>query len=189
MKLEVISKLPREKTHPSPLLFLHGAWHAAWCWENFLPYFAEHGYESYALSLRGHGNSEGREGIRWYNTEAYVADLRKVISNLSPSPILIAHSMGGYVVQKHLETQSAPAAVLLASVPTVGIVGMFMRWFKRHPLSILKTVLLLNPWYMVSTPALAKDMFFSENYPDEKFHEYYAHIQPESTMMAVEMSL
>lgn len=189
MKLEVISKHPREKIHAMPLLFVHGAWHGAWCWENFLPYFAEHGYEVHAISLRGHGNSEGREGLRWYNTDGYVADLRQVMSSLNPSPVLIGHSMGGYVVQKHLETQNAPAGVLLASVPTVGIVGMFLRWFKRHPISILKTILLLNPWYMVSTPALAKDMFFSDGYPDEKFLEYYAHIQPESTMMAVEMSI
>ena len=66
---------------------------------------------------------------------------------------------------------------------------MFLRWLKRHPVSILKTILLLNPWYMVSTPALAKDVFFSDDYPDEKFLEYYARIQPESTMMALEASL
>ena len=45
MELEIISKRPRAKTHPTPLLFVHGAWHGAWCWENFLSYFAEHGYE------------------------------------------------------------------------------------------------------------------------------------------------
>jgi pimeloyl-ACP methyl ester carboxylesterase len=168
---------------------VHGAWHGAWCWENFLPYFAEHGYESHALSLRGHGDSEGRAGVRWYNTSGYVADLKQVVSSLSTSPVLIGHSMGGYVVQKYLETQSAPAGVLLASIPVTGILGMFLRWAKRHPISILKTILLLNPWYMVSTPAMAKDVFFSDGYPDEKFLGYYARIQPESTIMAVEASL
>jgi hypothetical protein len=189
MELEVISKRPRQKTHPTPLLCVHGAWHGAWCWENFLSYFAEHGYEVHAVSLRGHGNSEGRADIRWYNTGNYVADLRQVAGSLSPSPVLIGHSMGGYVIQKYLETHSAPAAVLLASIPTTGILGMFLRWFKRHPVSILKTILLLDPWYMVSTPALAKDVFFSDDYPDEQFLEHYARIQPESTVMAVEASL
>jgi len=189
MKLEIISEYPAEKTHATPLLFVHGAWHGAWCWENVLPYAAEHGYEAHALSLRGHGRSEGRSGIRWYSTGNYVADLSQVVHSLSSSPVLIGHSMGGYIVQKHLESQSAPAAVLLASIPTVGILGMFLRWFRRHPVSILKTLLLLNPWYMVSTPAQAKEVFFSDDFPDEKFLEYYSGIQAESVIMALEASL
>lgn len=186
MKLDVISQHPRQKTHPIPLLFVHGAWHGAWCWENFLPYFAEHGYESHAFSLRGHGNSEGREGIRWYSIQHYIADLEQVIAELGTTPVLICHSMGGYLLQKYLEKHTAPAGVLLATIPTAGIIGMLLRMLKRHPVSTLKALLLLNPWYFVSTPALAKDYFFSDDYPEEKFLEYYAHIQPESFRLALE---
>lgn len=188
MKLEVISKHPREKTHPTPLLLVHGAWHGAWCWEYVLPYFADHGYEVHALSLRGHGNSEGRDGIRWHSVTGYVDDLHQVANSLSAPPVMIAHSMGGYVLQKYLETHSAPAGVLIASVPTSGILAMFLRWFKRHPVSILKTLLLLNPWFMVSTPEQAKEVFFSDDYPDEKFLNYYAYIQSESFVAALEMT-
>ena len=186
MKLEVISKLPLEKTHATPLLFVHGAWHGAWCWENFLPYFAERGYEAHALSLRGHGNSEGRDGIRWHGTAGYVADVAQVANSLSTHPVLIAHSMGGYVAQKYLEAHNAPAGVLLTSIPTVGIIGMLLRMLRRHPVSTLKALLLLNPWYFVSTPALAKDYLFSDDFPDDKFLEYYPYIQPESFRMALE---
>lgn len=189
MNLEVISKYPLEKTHATPLLFVHGAWHGAWCWENFLPYFAEHGYEVHALSLRGHGNSEGRDGIRWYSAQEYVADVEEVVRGINPSPVLIGHSMGGYIVQKYLESHTAPAGVLLASIPTVGIMGMTLRMLKRHPASTLKALLLLNPWYFVSTPALAKDYFFSDDFPDEKFLEYYPHIQPESFRLALDAIL
>ena len=189
MKLEIISKYPHEKTHSTPLLFVHGAWHGAWCWENFLPYFAEHGYEVHALSLRGHGNSEGRDGIRWYSTSNYVADVAQVVKSLSPSPVLIAHSMGGYVVQKYLEANTAPAGVLLATIPTVGIIGMLLRMLRRHPASTLKALVTLNTWYFVSTPALAKDYFFSDDFPDDKFLGYYAHIQTESFRMALEAAI
>jgi len=186
LNLEVISKLPREKTHPTPLLFVHGAWHGAWCWENFLPYFAEHGYEAHALSLRGHGNSEGRDGIRWYSIHEYVADVEQVVRKMSAHPALIGHSMGGYIVQKYLESHTHPAGVLLASMPTSGIFGMLLRMLKRHPASTLKTLLLMNPWHIVSTAALAKDYFFSDGFPNDKFLEYYRHIQAESVRMAVE---
>jgi pimeloyl-ACP methyl ester carboxylesterase len=189
LKLEVLSKYPLEKRHTTPLLLVHGAWHGAWCWENFLPYFAEQGYEVHALSLRGHGNSEGREGIRWYSTQNYVADVAQVVNGLSPSPILIGHSMGGYVLQKYLESHTAPAAVLLASIPTVGIFGMLLRMLGRHPVSTLKALLLLNTWYFVSTPALAKDYFFSDDFPDDTLLKYYAQIQTESFRLALEAAL
>ncbi|HSL42491.1 MAG TPA: alpha/beta hydrolase [Anaerolineales bacterium] len=173
----------------APLLLVHGAWHGAWCWENFLPYFAEQGYEVHALSLRGHGNSEGREHLRWFSVREYVADLASVASSLGTPPVLIGHSMGGYVVQKYLESHTAPAGVLLTSIPTVGIIGMLLRMLKRHPASTLKALLLMNPWYFVSTPALAKDYLFSDDYPDEKFLEYYPYIQPESFRMALEAAI
>lgn len=187
MKLEIRSEHPKQKTHRTPLLLVHGAWHGAWSWENYLPYFAGHGYEVHAFSLRGHGNSEGREGIRWYSTSDYIADVIQVVDSLSTHPVLIGHSMGGYIMQKYLESQNAPAGVLLASIPTTGIIGFMLRWLRRHPAATLKALALLNPWYFVSTPALAKDAFFSDDLPEEKFLEYYACIQPESFRMALDM--
>jgi hypothetical protein len=35
---EVLTRLPAGKARPTPLLFIHGAYAAAWCWEDhFLP--------------------------------------------------------------------------------------------------------------------------------------------------------
>ena len=35
--LEVIDKGSCSEAHPVPLLFVHGSWHGAWCWdEHFL---------------------------------------------------------------------------------------------------------------------------------------------------------
>jgi pimeloyl-ACP methyl ester carboxylesterase len=37
-----------------PLVFVHGSYHAAWCWaEQWLPFFSESGYDCYSLSLLG----------------------------------------------------------------------------------------------------------------------------------------
>ena len=186
MKLEIISVHPTNKTHEHPLVFVHGAWHGAWSWENFLPYFADHGYECNAFSFRGHGASEGRDGLRWFSTRQYVADLEQVVEDMSAPPVLIAHSMGGYILQKYLERHTAPAGVLLSSLPTSGIFGMLLRMLRRHPGSTLKALFLMNPWYFVYTPALAKDYLFSDDFPDQKFLEYYARIQPESFRVALE---
>jgi pimeloyl-ACP methyl ester carboxylesterase len=45
--LELIDKGSCSDAHPPPLLFVHGAWHAAWCWdENFLGFFADMGFRA-----------------------------------------------------------------------------------------------------------------------------------------------
>jgi hypothetical protein len=62
LTLEVI-----EKGSPSarPLLFVHGGWHGAWCWDNFLNYFADAGYRAVALSLRRHDTGPIAKPLRW----------------------------------------------------------------------------------------------------------------------------
>ena len=75
MDLKVIIKKPDGNGRQTPLLFVHGAWHGAWCWERFQSFFAKNGYVSVAMSLRGHGKSEGRHGLRWFSAAEYLADV------------------------------------------------------------------------------------------------------------------
>ncbi|MBK7417265.1 MAG: alpha/beta fold hydrolase [Dechloromonas sp.] len=63
--LEVFSCKPARKTGQPTLLFVHGAFAGAWMWtETFMPVLAEAGYPCYAVSLRGHGGSDGRGSYR-----------------------------------------------------------------------------------------------------------------------------
>ena len=58
---EVLTRLPAGKAKATPLLFIHGAYAAAWCWEDhFLPFFAGAGFAVHGLRLAGHGGSPGR---------------------------------------------------------------------------------------------------------------------------------
>jgi pimeloyl-ACP methyl ester carboxylesterase len=181
MQLEVISRQPTGKAKPTPLLFVHGAWHAAWCWEeHFLPYFTAHGYATHALSLRGHGGSAGREHIRWYSIKQYVNDVVRIASTLPTPPVVIGHSMGGLVVQKYLEKHDAPAGVLLASLPTRGALPFFVRHSLRHPLAALKTVLTFNSLHFVGPARIAHRTFFSADMPRETVAGYAERLQPES---------
>jgi pimeloyl-ACP methyl ester carboxylesterase len=199
MQLEVICHLPPDRASSlTPILFVHGAWHAAWCWENFLPYFADdlrsvvdhRGYAAYAVSLRGHGASAGRDGIRWYSAaHDYVADIAQVIATFSQPPILVGHSMGGYVVQKYLETHPAAAGVLLASVPVSGLFGFAVRFGWRHPWTFLKSQLLLNPWLLVETAELAQEAFFSADMSATEIDRHFARLQQESFRVELETTL
>ena len=196
MKLEVIANVtpsthgcPRHLEQKSLILFVHGAWHAAWCWENFLPYFADRGYAAYAVSLRGHGASEGRDGLRWHSASDYVADIDQVIQTFPQPPILVGHSMGGYVVQKYLETHQATAGILLASAPVSGLFGFIIRFGLRHPWPLLKSQLLLDYWPLIETPELAQDAFFSPQMSAAEIARHFTRLQPESLRVVFEMTL
>jgi alpha-beta hydrolase superfamily lysophospholipase len=190
MKLELLTREPEANARPTPILFIHGAYHGAWCWEEkFLPYFSSRGYISHAMSLRGHGRSEGHERLFWTSIEDYVNDVAQVVEGMEIPPILVGHSMGGYVVQKYLEKHRAPAAVLLASTPKKGILAFSMRFARKHPMPWLKFVVMLNPYQAVSTPELAKEMFLSPDVAEERVMECYTRLQNESYRATLDMFL
>jgi len=188
MNLEVIKQEASGDVRPTPILFVHGMWHAAWCWaEHFAPYLAQQGYTSYSVSLRGHGASEGRRRLRWTSLHDYVSDLEQVVAGLTTAPVLVGHSMGGFVVQKFLESHPVPAAVLLASVPPKGVLPATLRYVSRHPFAFIKANLTLSMYPIVGTPQLAHDSLFSPAMPDGKVRAYFARLQDESYRAYVEM--
>ncbi len=181
MKLELVHEAPKGKASSTPVLFIHGMWHGAWCWqEYFLPYFTQNGYDAYALSLRGHAGSDGHAGLRWHSIADYVSDMEQVIGQIGKPLVLIGHSMGGYVIQKFLETHSAPAAVLLNSVPTVTVWPATFRVLAKHPLSVIKAIGTLKMYPIVENPQLAQDALFSKDMPFETVKKYHSQMQDES---------
>jgi pimeloyl-ACP methyl ester carboxylesterase len=189
VQLEVIARLPATNLIRSPLVFVHGASHGAWCWdEHFLDFFAAGGFTSYAISLRGHGGSEGRERLRWASVLDYVDDVRQVVSRLSETPVLVGHSLGGLVVQKYLEHGSARAAVLLASSPVGGMLRSGFRLFVRHPFRFAKVHLTLNPGVLYSTPASVRQFLFSANAGDDVVARCAARLGDESFRAFLDLS-
>lgn len=188
MKLEVISREPKQARYETPLLFVHGTGHGAWCWnENFLPYFAERGFSSHAVSLRGHGASEGREKLKWTSLSDYVSDVFQAAAGLPKRPVVIGHSLGGLVVCKFLEKHDAPAAVLFAPSPSEGMLRSGLKLQFRHPWLFTKIALKQDYAVMFATPALAKKFLFSADADDEKIAEYAGRFGNESYRAALEM--
>lgn len=188
MKLEVISREPKTQRFETPLLFVHGTGHAAWCWEeNFLPYFAAEGFSAHAVSLRGHGGSEGRERLKWTRVSDYVADVFQTASELSKPPVVIGHLLGGLVVAKYLERQDAPAGILVAPSPSEGMLWSGLPLTFRNPLLFLKIALRQDYAVMFSTAKLAKKFLFSANADEEKISKYVRRFGSESYRANLEM--
>lgn len=178
--LEVIDR-GSSSTHHVPLLFVHGAWHAAWCWdEHFLNFFADRGYRAVALSLRGHGNSPSDKPLRDLSIHDYVDDVAAVASTLPAPPVVIGHSMGGFIVQKYLESRDNPAGVLMASAPPRGYLGSGIRWFRRHPWQFLKSSATGESLPYVNSPQATRERFFSAHTPEPIVAACAARLQEES---------
>jgi pimeloyl-ACP methyl ester carboxylesterase len=185
--LEVIDKGCVSASHPVPLLFVHGAWHGAWCWdEHFLSFFADKGYRALAVSLRGHGNSPTPKPLRACSVADYVEDISSVADTLSTPPVVIGHSMGGFFVQKYLESHDAPAAVLMASMPPQGNLGSSLRWIRQHPWHVTKMLVTGKSLPYISTPELARERFFSAQTPDSEVVAYAARLQEESVRVGID---
>lgn len=160
--IEHIVQTPEKRTRETPLIFQHGAWHGAWCWQQFADYFNTLGYETHAISLPGHGNSSMNKGhINRYTLKDYVDTLAGEIDKISPTPVIVAHSLGGAITQKYLETHQVPGAALLGSIPSHGVFPLLMRWIRYFPVPFLKMNLTWNVYHMVATPQLARAQFLS----------------------------
>jgi pimeloyl-ACP methyl ester carboxylesterase len=162
--IEVIDKGSRSAV---PLLFVHGGWHGAWCWDDhFLDYFASAGYRAVSLSLRGHGASPAPKPLHKVSIADYLADVRSVADDLGGAPVLIGHSLGGFVVQRYLEEHDAPAAVLVGSVPPQGVLTLALRVWRRRPSMTMEAWSDRTLLKFLATPALAREYLFCADTPE-----------------------
>lgn len=186
--LEVLARTPVGASKAAPLLFVHGAFAGAWCWEeHFLPFFAEAGYAAYALSLSGHGGSRGRERLDHLSIADYVADLAEVVERLPVPPVLVGHSMGGFVVQKYLEKHQAAAAVLMCSVPPQGLMSSAFGMMFSRP-GLLKDLNNLMNGGTVALESL-REALFAQPVGTEELTRFYRLAQPESHRALWDMSM
>lgn len=186
--LEVISQRAAQPGGKPPLLFVHGAFAGAWCWDvHFLPWFAERGYDAHALSLRGHGGSPGREALDGYSIADYVDDVEQVVASFAVEPLLIGHSMGGFVVQKYLEREHPVAAVLMASVPPRGLAGPGLSLAVWNPAAALSMGAMQSMGEDLMSPAAMQDALFSDAIAAGTALEHLARMGPESTRAMLDM--
>jgi pimeloyl-ACP methyl ester carboxylesterase len=186
--LEVIDKGSAGDAHPVPLLFVHGTWHAAWCWdEHFLDFFADNGYRAVALSLRGHGASSVSKPLKSCSIADYMDDVHAVAGKLGSPPVLIGHSVGGFIVQMYLQSHDAPAGVLLASTPPRGGRAGTLRALKRHPWLMMKAAMTGDSLIPLRSPHLIREAFFSAGTPDADVLHCASLLGPESVRLGLDL--
>ena len=189
MQPNVVTVMSESGARRHDLLFVHGAWHGAWCWEPFMEWFAARGWNSHAIDLRGHGDSTNDRSLRRTRVKHYVDDVATVVASMEAPPIIIAASMGGLVVQRFLENHDVPSAVLLAPVPIGGAWRATLRTLRRHPLKFLKANLLWDLKPLIEERAVAADLFLSDDATPEQIDWMWERLQAESYPAYLDMLL
>lgn len=196
LKLETIVHRPTRPREGAPrLLLLHGICVGAWVWEeHFMPYLADAGFEVHALSLRGHGGSEGRERLNDWRLADYTEDLRRSAASLSDAPlVVIGHSLGGAVLQDWLRTGGTrgsgklAGAALLASVPPWGLAYSAWQMMLSAP-DLFQQLLRLNGGSASGLdPAIMRRNLFSSDLPDATYARFIGRVHGESRHVGVEL--
>ncbi len=188
--LEIRSHLPLRATRKPPLLFVHGGYCDAWCWTpNFLPWFAARGYPAHALSLRGHGTSDGKETLFIASLDDYAADVESVAAKLPAAPVLIGHSLGAAVCERMLATRVVRSAALLAPIPPAGLLSVAARLVAAHP-DYLHHMAGFDPMRLSEDLLTTlRPFYFSDRVKPALLAEALRHLNGESPRALFELSL
>lgn len=105
-------------------VFVHGGFHAAWCWDHTIAELAKLGHDGTAVDLPGHGARLDEESTLANRCDAIVAALAEGGPDNKPTEnVLVGHSGGGF--DATLAANAAPELVghityLAAALPREG---------------------------------------------------------------------
>nr|POE67402.1 40s ribosomal protein s7 [Quercus suber] len=194
----VVDKDPYDRNSENPpLVFVHGSYHAAWCWaEHWLPFFSACGFDCYALSLLGQGESDAPSGSVAGTLQTHASDVADFIQKkvLLP-PVLLGHSFGGLIIQYYIanvknnqaiEMESfypkLTGAALVCSVPPSGNSGLVWRYLFSKPIAAFKITRSLAAKAFQTSLPLCKETFFSSTMEDQLVLRYQELMRESSRM-------
>jgi len=160
-----------EKAAGGRVLCVHGTFHDLRCYEeHWLPYFAAHGLEATAVSLRGTAESEveGARASGRIKLSDHVADMEAFLSEaVPPGHAIVAHSFGGPIAMELVRARRdlVAGAALACSVPPSGNAAMTWRTVRRSP---CEAVLITRGFALKTAASNADDarrLFFAPDDP------------------------
>ncbi len=110
--LAVTAVLPNQPTGRPPIVLVHGAANSALVWTCWQAALAERGWASYAIDLRGHGQSAPCD-LSGVSMRDYAEDVRSLLAQLQ-HPVVMGWSMGGLVAMMAAAAGESRACIALA---------------------------------------------------------------------------
>ena len=94
----------REGAGSPPLVFVHGLGMSGTTWNRCVELLSPT-HLTVAVDLIGHGDSPVPDDPADYNRDAALADLDDVLASLTEPPVLVGHSLGGYLALAYAATR------------------------------------------------------------------------------------
>jgi pimeloyl-ACP methyl ester carboxylesterase len=120
-----------------PVILVHGIAASLSDWEYLVPDLVQSGYRTFALDLIGHGDSLKPEDQSHYHSDSLYQHLVVWIENLhlDQPPILIGHSLGGFLCLKYALEQpdDVRQLVLIDPLYSQEQLSPLVRMANRHP--------------------------------------------------------
>jgi pimeloyl-ACP methyl ester carboxylesterase len=93
-------------------VFVHGGFHAAWCWTRTIPELKRLGHTAIAVDLPGHGDRLDEESTLDNRRDA-------IVSALQPGDVVVGHSGGGFdaTLAADAATDLVSHVIYLAAAP------------------------------------------------------------------------
>ncbi len=188
-QIEVFERIPNTPSDSPAVVFVHGACLGAWCWtDNFLDFFAEEGFHTFAPNLRGHGGSPISKPLNQVTIDDYVEDVASVIRQLPQPPIVVGHSMGGLIVQRLATQFTVEALVLMDPSPYAGMRSQKVRLLRAHPRAFLMASLTKDMHRIYRSNDNVRQIMFSPSTPEETITQCRLRLQKESWHATQEMN-
>eukprot|EP00188_Purpureofilum_apyrenoidigerum_P002646 Plantae.Rhodophyta-Purpureofilum_apyrenoidigerum.ctg27053.p1 GENE.Plantae.Rhodophyta-Purpureofilum_apyrenoidigerum.ctg27053~~Plantae.Rhodophyta-Purpureofilum_apyrenoidigerum.ctg27053.p1 ORF type:complete len:387 (+),score=35.00 Plantae.Rhodophyta-Purpureofilum_apyrenoidigerum.ctg27053:176-1162(+) len=165
---------------PETVIFVHGSFHSAWCWDNFVKYFSTQGFSAHAISLRG--TSESSIPSCWgVDLTKHAEDIEAAVGMLSKSrpPSIVAHSFGGLAALRYIELGKAARSVaFMCSVLPSSFVSMILRLVRERGVRAIWHIFygLVLRAATRSIP-MARTLFFTPNDDDVSVGQAMAHFK------------
>lgn len=108
-----------------PIIFLHGSFHGAWCWEeHYIPYFTQLGYPVVALNLRGAGDNDETPNNRKITIQEHCEDFHCFLQQV-PSLFVDSGKSENTSEEQAPPPEQAPLVLPLSSIKPILISHSF----------------------------------------------------------------
>ena len=78
-------------------------------------FFAENGYDAWAINLRGHHLSDPVEDWKKVGVSEYLADIEEALKRIGGKVVLVGHSMSGLLILKYAESHQVTGLIVSQS--------------------------------------------------------------------------
>jgi len=139
-----------EEGQGQPVILIHGVAASLCDWNQLIPQLTARGYHTYALDLLGHGDSSKPEDAQQYNIENIYAHFSAWVESLhlKQAPLLVGHSLGGYLSLLHAlrQPQNVRGMALIDPFYSPRQLSPLLRLARRRPELGEKAVRAVPEW-------------------------------------------